>query len=238
MIVSPIITSIRPRPDGGADTIRARVWNAGNRIDTTIILSTVVGCRPDNAPTVVDGVPVPRKEPAGRDSACALTGPGYIVRAPLGGAPGVAGFSAGPIGRRGNDYTALMGGNDGTGTQRSFLANEENYRAVRELQLQNLIVPVVGDVSGPKALHSVAEYLVQHHTTVKAYYISNVEQYLFQNNVWRDFYANVGRLPIDSSSVFIRSVPANVVESIAELLDAIAAGRISGYSDLRAISHL
>jgi hypothetical protein len=39
---------------------------------------------------------------------------------------------------------------------------------------------------------------------VRAFYVSNVEQYLFSDGVAETFYANVGTLPVDSASVFIR----------------------------------
>ncbi|MEO5567857.1 MAG: hypothetical protein ABIR92_05165 [Gemmatimonadaceae bacterium] len=89
----------------------------------------------------------------------------------------------------------------------AFLANEENYQAVRGMHLRNMIIPVVGDFAGPKAIRSVAEYLRQRSLTVSAFYLSNVEQYLFQNGVADQFYENVATLPIDTMSTFIRSVP-------------------------------
>ena len=36
----------------------------------------------------------------------------------------------------------------------AFLADERRYQAVRALQLRNLVVPVVGDFSGPHALRA------------------------------------------------------------------------------------
>jgi hypothetical protein len=75
------------------------------------------------------------------------------------------------------------------------------------MHLRNLIVPVVGDFAGPKAIKSVGEYLKQHSMTVGAFYTSNVEQYLFQNDVDGRFYDNLATLPIDSGSTIIRSVP-------------------------------
>ena len=44
--------------------------------------------------------------------------------------------------------------------------------------------------------------------TVTAFYLSNVEQYLFREIGEADrFYGNVAALPTDSTSMFIRSVP-------------------------------
>ena len=41
---------------------------------------------------------------------------------------------------------------DGKGQNRSFLASEENFLVLKELHQKNLLVPVVGNFSGPKAL--------------------------------------------------------------------------------------
>jgi hypothetical protein len=88
----------------------------------------------------------------------------------------------------------------------NFLATEEDYRFVRDLQLRNLIIPVVGDFAGPKALASVGEYLRKNGYTVSAFYTSNVERFLFQNDVFQAFAENVRKLPIAADSVFIRSI--------------------------------
>lgn len=90
----------------------------------------------------------------------------------------------------------------------AFLATEENYRTIRDMQLQNRIVPVVGDFGGPKALRAVGDFLYQRGLTVTTFYLSNVEQYLFRERGKADlFYGNVASMPTDSTSVFIRSVP-------------------------------
>ena len=63
-----------------------------------------------------------------------------------------------------------MVADDGRGVQRSYIASEEIYQALREMQERNLIVPLVGDFGGPKALRSVGRYLDLHHATVSAFY--------------------------------------------------------------------
>jgi hypothetical protein len=102
-------------------------------------------------------------------------------------------------------YKDLMTADDGQGVQRGYLANEENYQALRDMEERNMIVPLVGDFAGPKALRSVARYLDLHHATVSVFYTSNVEQYLFRGDAWQRFYSNVGALPIDARSTFIRA---------------------------------
>lgn len=88
----------------------------------------------------------------------------------------------------------------------NFLATEEDYRFVRNLHLRNRIIPVVGDFAGSKALAAVGGYLKKNGYTVRAFYTSNVEQFLFQNEVFGAFVENVRKLPIDADSVFIRAV--------------------------------
>jgi hypothetical protein len=76
------------------------------------------------------------------------------------------------------------------------------------MQLKNLIVPVVGDFGGPSAIRSVGKWLSDRQMTVTAFYVSNVEQYLFRDaGASERFYGNVTALPVDTTSRFIRSVP-------------------------------
>lgn len=103
-------------------------------------------------------------------------------------------------------YADLMTATDEKGISRSYLANEQNFNVMKDLETRNLIVPVVGNFAGPKAIRSVGEYVKQNHGTVSAFYLSNVEQYLQQDGIWNDFCRNVASLPLDESSTFIRSV--------------------------------
>lgn len=151
--------------------------------------------------------------------------------------------------RRMPTYAELMVETDGEGTQRSYLASEENFKALRELQRRNLVVPLVGNFAGDKALRSVATYLEERGATVSAFYTSNVEQYLFrQDDEWRRFLTNVAALPVDSASTFIRAVfnypgsysptvsrgPRSItmLGSIVEHVAAFTDGRIQTYFDV------
>jgi hypothetical protein len=101
-------------------------------------------------------------------------------------------------------YVELMTQTDGAGANRSYLATENSFALLKELESKNLVVPVVGDFGGPKAIRAVAGYLKERGTTVTAFYLSNVEQYLYQNKMTA-FCRNVASLPLDASSTFIRS---------------------------------
>ena len=95
---------------------------------------------------------------------------------------------------------------DLNGIPGNFLASDEDYRFVRSLHMRNRIIPLVGDFAGPRAIASVGNYLQENGYTVRAFYTSNVEQFLFQNGVFESFVDNIRRLPIDANSVFIRAV--------------------------------
>jgi hypothetical protein len=114
-------------------------------------------------------------------------------------------------------YVDLMTETDDEGVTRSYLAAEAGFAFLKELESNNLVVPIVGDFAGPKAIRAVAAYLKAHDATVTAFYLSNVEQYLYprrpgaslfelgQKEKWTDFCRNVATLPLDASSTFIRS---------------------------------
>jgi hypothetical protein len=100
-------------------------------------------------------------------------------------------------------YAELQMLDDGQGLNRGFLATEDNWLAVKDLETRNLIVPVVGDFGGPSAIRSVGAYLKANGAVVSAFYLSNVEQYLNQDGKEDTFLCNVAELPLDETSTFI-----------------------------------
>jgi hypothetical protein len=132
---------------------------------------------------------------------------------------------------------------DAAGQPRSFLSSEDNYRYVRNMHLNNLILTVTGDFGGPKAIRAVADYLKARNAVVSAFYVSNVEQYLFMDGKANAFYANVATLPIDDKSVFIRPYSmrnfnrdggygtTNSLCPIGGFLRAVNAGRVYSNND-------
>ena len=116
------------------------------------------------------------------------------------GATGGYGF-----GSNGVTYASLMTSDDGTGQYRSYLGSEENFAFIKDLEARNLVIPVVGDFSGNKAIRAVADYLKGVGGMVSAFYLSNVEQFLFQDGKWNRFCSSVATIPIDEASMFIRS---------------------------------
>ena len=128
----------------------------------------------------------------------------------------------------------------------NFLASREDYDFVRGLQMKNLIIPVIGDFGGTKALTAIGDYLRKNGLTVTAFYTSNVEQYLFDDGSFAGFANNVRKLPITERSLFIRWVyqryyhPArmagqrstSLLQRMGIFLTDYDAGRYQNYLDL------
>ncbi|HTK29956.1 MAG TPA: hypothetical protein VL309_10410 [Vicinamibacterales bacterium] len=146
-------------------------------------------------------------------------------------------------------YAELMQATDESGTNHGYLASEDHYQALRDLERRNMVVPVVGDFGGPRALRSIGAYLRSHGATVTFFYTSNVEQYLFQTDAWRRFFNTVSTLPVDEHSTFIRAFfnmgfrypppgynpslrSATLVDPIAREVGAFKAGEIQTYYDV------
>jgi len=147
-------------------------------------------------------------------------------------------------------YWDMQVTDDNAGKTYAYMGSEENFRAIKRMEESNLIVPVTGNFGGPKALKAVGAWVRERGATVTTFYTSNVEQYLFQDNIWRDYYNNVATMPLDSTSMFIRSVfngqagfggggglrSAQLTSSIVGLLGAFKDGKINSYYDVIAMS--
>jgi hypothetical protein len=102
-------------------------------------------------------------------------------------------------------YDELMTATDEQYVHRSYLATEEAFKLMKDLESRNLVVPVVGDFGGSRAIRRIAAFLKTHGAKVSAFYLSNVEQYLEQDGKALAFCRNVATLPLDGTSTFIRS---------------------------------
>jgi hypothetical protein len=153
------------------------------------------------------------------------------------------------LGRGMPSYSDLMTTMDENGKNWAYLATEEQFEAVRQLELNNLIIPLVGNFAGSRAIRTVGQYVRDHHAIVTAFYLSNVEQYLFQqDDDWSRFYANAATLPTDPTSTFIRSTADRrgafasrgrgrlalkmLTSPINDQIQAFHSGEIHTYSDV------
>lgn len=181
----------------------------------------------------------------------------YVYKAFVSYGPDITYDSNQRLGRFGRgrmpSYAQLQLLSDSVGLKRGYLSTEAAFRTLKEYETNNLIVPVVGDFAGQKAIRAVGTYLRDNHATVSAFYLSNVEQYLFnQSDDWKKFFTNVATLPLDSTSTFIRSSfmggpriaqsTASLMRSqqlLASMMDQIRLfneGKITFYGDVIATS--
>ena len=166
----------RKRPEGlttksTADEIFAAVHKvATDKADSTDILYK------QNLKLLQDHLTRTRRLPLTPDD---LKGIEYVYGQFSWYGPGLSYWSTGGRGggRDAPTYWDLMVAEDGKGQNRSFLASEDNFLVLKELHQKNLLVPVVGNFAGPKAIRAVGRYLREREAFVSAFYLSNVEQY-------------------------------------------------------------
>lgn len=188
----------RARPAGlSIDTSAEAIMNAYRRAARSSDAAFAA-----NLKTVVDHLKIARQLPLDADD---VAGIDYVYRSFYRFGPDIT-YTSTSSNRSGfRDYTTIVTSRDqASGAERTFLANETLFGIVKAVESKNLVVPIVGDFAGPKALRAVGTYLRDHGATVTAFYVSNVEMYLERNGVWPKFCANAAALPLDADSVFIR----------------------------------
>jgi hypothetical protein len=118
--------------------------------------------------------------------------------------PEIQFWSARSVPARRLSYRQLMTAKDLMGQSRSFLATENAFRFVKDLELRNRIVPVVGDFGGIGAIRRVGDYVRGQSGVITAFYASNVAVYL-TNEQMRTFCGNLATLPAARDAWFIES---------------------------------
>ena len=127
-------------------------------------------------------------------------------------------------GGRAATYWDLMTQTDSAGQGISYLASEEKFRIIKDLYSRNLLIPLVGNFSGPKTVRAIGDYVRKAGATVTAFYVSTVEPYLRRDGSLPAFCASVATMPMDDGSVFIRPGNAQAVRSMVPL------GEMFGYA--------
>ena len=145
-------------------------------------------------------------------------------------------------------YRELLLETDLGGQQQNYFNSEDDFQFIKKLEDQDLIVPVVGDLSGPQAMKAIGQYIAEIKERVSAFYVSNVEFYLQRQGTFDKFAENLKSLPIDNRSVIIRSyfnyyAPAHpqaepnhfstqLMERIDDLIKQCASGECESYNDI------
>ena len=94
---------------------------------------------------------------------------------------------------------------DLAGREASFLAREEDFRFLQGLERQGRVIPVVGDFGGATAFRRIGKFLADRHESVTLFYASNVEFYIFRQQAFRRYAANVRSLPWAKKGLVVRS---------------------------------
>jgi len=145
-------------------------------------------------------------------------------------------------------YRDLLLERDLSGQVENYLNSEDDFKFLKKLEEQDMIVPIVGDLAGSKAMKSIADYVTEIKEHISAFYVSNVEFYLWRQGSSERYAENLKALPIDSHSVIIRSyfnyyAPAHpqalpghfstqLMERIQDLIKQCETGDCESYNDL------
>jgi hypothetical protein len=144
-------------------------------------------------------------------------------------------------------YRQLLLETDLDGVTRNYLASEESFQFLKELQRRNRVIPVTGDLGGEHALAAVGREIRARGLTISAFYVSNVEQYLMRSVAFQQFAETMAGMPFDDHSVIIRSyfgrwgghiynVPGHMstqlLERFVDFATEYHAGGYGTYSDL------
>ena len=137
-------------------------------------------------------------------------------------------------------YRQLALERDRSGHQAGFLAEDSTYGLVREMQLEDRIIPVVGDLAGSHALAAIGNDIRSKGLTVSAIYVSNVEFYLLGDGTFDRYAETLRQMPRDDRSVLIRSwfqrgrihphaVPGYLNTQVLQTFDTFVRGSVAGY---------
>jgi hypothetical protein len=145
-------------------------------------------------------------------------------------------------------YRDLLLETDLVGQQQNYFAGEDDFQFLKKLEEQDMIVPAVGDLSGPQAVKAIGQYIAEQKEKVSAFYVSNVEFYLARQGTFDKFVENLKSLPIDNRSMLIRSyfnyyAPSHpqaepnhfstqLLQRIEDLLKQCATGECDNYNDI------
>jgi hypothetical protein len=143
-------------------------------------------------------------------------------------------------------YRELLLETDPQGGQRSFLARESDFQFLRSMQARDAVIPVVGDLGGTHALAAIGRWMRDHNQRLSALYVSNVEDYLFRDQVFGQYMDNLSRLPRSDRSLVIRSVfgrwgladsapgyySTSTTQDLDEMLTNFSSGKYRTYTDL------
>jgi hypothetical protein len=146
-------------------------------------------------------------------------------------------------------YKGLLLEKDLTGKQANYLASEADFQFLKDLEAKNLVIPVVGNLAGEKALQAIGRDAAERGLRITAFYTSNIEFYLMREGGFDRFAESLRQLPYHDRTVIIRSyfggafgyslpqtVPGyystQLLQTIESLVREQTGGGYDSYSDL------
>jgi hypothetical protein len=94
---------------------------------------------------------------------------------------------------------------DREGRFQNYLSSEELFQRLKKLEVENRLIPIVGDFAGSHAFKAVGAFLKANGLQLSTFYTSNVEFYLFDRPGWPRYISNLRALPLADNAIFIRS---------------------------------
>jgi hypothetical protein len=127
-----------------------------------------------------------------------------------------------------------------------FLARDDWFQTVRNLQIGDRLIPITGDFAGNQALASLGDWLRRRGLSISVFYASDVEFFLLRSGRFAAYAANLARLPWQEGALLIRTstreIPhpercpgdssTTILRPVARFLEAAEAGRIKSVDDL------
>jgi hypothetical protein len=134
------------------------------------------------------------------------------------------------------------------GNRASYLATEDGWAFLKDLEARHRVIPVVGNLAGSQAFPAIGREVTARGERVSALYVSNVEMYIWRDGSFPTFASNAARLPRTDRSVIIRSVfgggfgqshplsrPEHVSTQLVQTLDDFAQRESKGWSSYWAL---
>ena len=91
------------------------------------------------------------------------------------------------------------------GREASYLAQEDDFRYVQALERRGRVIPLVGDFGGSRTFKGIGRFLEDRGDRISLFYASNVEFYVFRQQVFRRYADNLRALPWSTRALIARS---------------------------------
>ncbi len=135
---------------------------------------------------------------------------------------------------------------DREGRPAHFLALEDAYLFLRRMQLDDRVLPVVGDFAGQRAFRQLGDQLRRIHLAISVVYVSDVEFFLLRSGKFAAYVENLACLPRLEGALIVRTSTrpiahpervagdssTTVVRPLSQFLERARNGKIGEVDDL------